>query len=591
MLIFSRILIVMVVLCSFIASPKISAQIQQNYLEGLFKEVEARESNPEAASPRMYDTLIKNSLSFKLLDKYPKLTVGKILFSPHLPKDLEGREDDIRKGQDLILNVLATPAMLRDSVTFKDLTHQIDLTFKNSQSTLQYSDWVLIASAFRTLSAPDSKEMPNALGIFITEYIVLMLIDDLEKKSNRTKEDTELLSTLYYILSQIYQNIINNPDEYYFVKKKKGKGYSPLYLALPKMYYTDAYAEDLYIAPITHGTISEYDIPYADPYYYSVFVSFNVTYDILVSHRLILLRTAVIVTPYYDVAWIPIIRYIAVDLRSPFYVERLTPVFWDTYFPLGIVGIQPTYIDKLYTRWERITVNNPGAISHQIHNPKAITNSFREIRNPEWRRKQERKEERGLERELHKLEREDKTIDRSLQESERKLRREERGEERNLQREQREQQQLERKQERLGREERRDERRLQQEQQEQLQPKKRQERLHREERGEERRIQREQREQQQFERKQERLGREERREERRIQKEGQEQRHLQQEQEKIYREQSQQKQMMEQKIEQLKSEEKREMPHPKQERRVPDIKPQKQTPSPQGGAKPGKSKH
>src|SRR3990167_889157 len=168
-----RIIFLIILLLSFISNSETSTQIKNDYLEGLFQEVDAREQNPKQLPPRLYDELIKGALSFKILDKYPNLRLGKLQFSPQYPQDLQGRGDDIKKGQELILNHIATPAMLRDPVRFKDLIDQINLKFQDSQSELHYTDWILIASAFRTLSAPDSTTKPNALGVFVAEYIIL----------------------------------------------------------------------------------------------------------------------------------------------------------------------------------------------------------------------------------------------------------------------------------------------------------------------------------------------------------------------------------------------------------------------------------
>lgn len=369
------------------------AQNKTNYLESLFKEVETREKDPSHSVPRLYDKLIDNSIAFKLLDKYPNLMVGKINFVSRLPKGLIGKRKDIERGQNLIIDEIITPEMQKKPVTFQGLIKHIDLAFQDSDSQLSDEDWVLIASAFRTLGSPDTKNKPNALGIFVAEYIILLLINDLEVKSDRSKEDDELLSSLYFILSEIYQTIANNPQDYHLVQKKKGKKSSPMYFAFPKPYLSGVGYGPL--EPITEITIIDYGIPYPDPYGYSVLTGFDVTFDILYGRRLDLLGTAVILTPYYDLAWVGIIDFIVIGIRVPFYRNRLSPIFWDGYFPQGVIGIQPLFIDRLNGRWNGILGNQ--ALISGIPESAIISQSLRQMTGPEWIAAAEAQQVAGLE--------------------------------------------------------------------------------------------------------------------------------------------------------------------------------------------------
>ncbi len=380
--------LILVILCLTAPSESFS-QGDKDYLENLFEKVERQEKNPETPLPRMYDKLSKNSLSLMLLNKYPKLVVGKIQFLSRLPKDLKRKKTKIKKGQDLVLQYLATPEMIKEGVTFKDFINQIDLTLNDPQSELSPQDWVLMSSAFQTLRAPDSSTESNAISIFIMEYIILSQIDVMERKEDKTKEEDEFLSTLYYILSQIYQNIFNNPKQFHFIEKKENNSPGSLYLALPQTYLSDVSQE--YIDPITEENAYEYDVYYPEFDSYYILPSLFVTYDILVIRRLELLEIAVIVAPYYAPAWVPITEYIAVDLRSPYYINRLSPVFWNSYFPLGVAGVNPIFINRIDDRFKHIITSDP-RILQQIQDPATITNSLKNLTNPEWRKTNVQKE-------------------------------------------------------------------------------------------------------------------------------------------------------------------------------------------------------
>src|SRR5271169_1649369 len=106
MLIFPYRIISLIIMLCFISIHDVSAQEDKesqdnkDYLSGLFQEVDSREKDTKLPAPRKYDELAKKAISFKLLDKYPKLKVGKLAFTSQIPEDLKGREEDIKKGQD-----------------------------------------------------------------------------------------------------------------------------------------------------------------------------------------------------------------------------------------------------------------------------------------------------------------------------------------------------------------------------------------------------------------------------------------------------------------------------------------------------------
>lgn len=385
MRIFLAKLLMITLLTGYIGLAKASEQPKNNYLESLFAELDAREEKPSLNTPRLYNKLTENSIAFKILEKYPNLVIGKISFMPQLPSHFKDKRKAIEEGQILIKNSIITQEMMKKTVTFQDIIKQIDAKFEELNLKLTTENWVIIASAFRTLSAPNASHEQNALGIFLAEYIILQLINDLEGKTDRHKEDKEILASLYYILSEIYQNIANNPQKYHLAQKKKSQTNSPLYLAFPRDYFADYdYGPLEYF---TEGDIVDYDISYPYPYHYSVLTDFFVSFDLLYGYHLDLLKTAVILAPYYDLAWFGIIDFIAVNLRVPYFRDRFSHKFWDDYFPRGIVGVQPIFINRLHRQWDRI--DRGQILGARAHERTIITQSLKQMRSSGWRSQQE----------------------------------------------------------------------------------------------------------------------------------------------------------------------------------------------------------
>jgi len=397
---FLRVPLLLILLC-LVKNADVFAQAQSDYLTTLFNEVETREKNPEHLPPRLYDKLINDAISTNLLKHYPSLIVGKIAFVSRLSQDLAAKEDLIIKGQDLILNTVIPPEMRNNSLRFKDVIDQIDAKLQDQTHPLSDQDWIVIASAFRTLKAPDATDTPNALGIVLAEHIILQLIYNEEQNQHVTKEEDELLSDKYYILSQIYQNIYNHPDKYHFVRQKKAEASSPLYLALSQPYLSeDMYDE--YIEPITDITIEDYDIIYPDPYSYYVFPSLPITFDILLERRLLLLGNAVIVTPSFDPGFASLAEIVAVDLTTPIFVSRLSPSFYASYFPLGLYGVDPFFLRKLHHRWQEAIARDP-QFRKTVRDPQAITNRLNQMQTPSWKGSQRKIEEKSLRQTLQNL--------------------------------------------------------------------------------------------------------------------------------------------------------------------------------------------
>ena len=98
---------------------------------------------------------------------------------------------------------------------------------------------------------------------------------------------------------------------------------------------------------------------------------------------------AVTLTPDYDLAWAPLIEFVTADLESPYYINRLSPVFRVSYFPGGLVAISPVFIDRMHHRWDDMRAHHPRAL-RAIRDPGRVSNTLREMRNPAWRVNQER---------------------------------------------------------------------------------------------------------------------------------------------------------------------------------------------------------
>ncbi len=375
---------------------------KNDFVEDLFQGVSARESDPEKLPPSRYDDIKKKAISYKILNKYPNLNVGKISFLPEMPEELIAHTKEIEEGQGLILNDVLGSDMQDKPFTFKALIDQINSQHRALRDKLQYTDWVLIASAFRTLSGPDAQDKVNPLGVFVAEYIVIMLINDLEKNTNKTSEESQTLSSLYYILSQIYQDIANNPEQYSFVQSQKSGKNSSMYLSLPKSTYSGAYSAGQTIEPYNQERVEDYGVEYAAPQDYSVFVDLDESYDDLIGTRLNLLSYAVTLTPDYDLAWAPLIEFVTVDVDSPYYINRLSPVFWDNYFPGGLVAVSPFFINRMHHRWEDIRAHHPRAL-RAIRDPNRVSNALREMKNPAWRVNQERRAARDLQAKQRRL--------------------------------------------------------------------------------------------------------------------------------------------------------------------------------------------